>query len=92
MCQETPPQTDFRFLPVNAFHCDSSCDSRLQSKEMSIIVKAPGLEAKIADALRDELMPRSSIPQEQPFYRLPSTPNTEKTLNGYIEVYSQLVQ
>jgi hypothetical protein len=56
---------------------------------MPTLVQAPGLEAEVADALRDELMLRNqdSLTREQPFYRLPDTANTQKVLNDYIKVY-----
>jgi hypothetical protein len=56
---------------------------------MSTLVKAPGLDPKIADRLREELMPptQDNVPREQPFYKLPGTSKTEKILREYIQVY-----
>lgn len=61
---------------------------------MTTLIQAHGLEAHVADALRDELMPQNqdNITREQPFYKLPGTSNTEKILNDYIEVYSKCIE
>jgi hypothetical protein len=56
---------------------------------MVAIIKAAGLDRKIADQLRKDLIPQiqDNNPRDKPFYQRNPTETSERVLKQYVEVY-----